>query len=90
MLTIDKNGKSADEAGFDPTQITQYGFEPQRDDIRDVGNYFGSGTLAAADGSRVGSLCLIDSRPRQLDERQLNLLRDLADLVQAELAAGAD
>jgi GAF domain-containing protein len=45
--------------------------------------------LAAPDGSLVGSLCLIDSRPRELDPKQLTLLRDLADLVEAELAAGA-
>ena len=52
--------------------------------------FYAGAPLAAPDGSRVGSLCLIDGRPRQLDERQLTLLRDLADLVQAELAAGAD
>jgi len=51
--------------------------------------FYAGAPLAAPDGSRVGSLCLIDERPRQLDERQLTLLRDLADLVQAELAAGA-
>jgi CheY-like chemotaxis protein len=51
--------------------------------------FYAGAPLAAPDGSRVGSLCLIDGRPRQLDARQLALLRDLADLVQAELAAGA-
>jgi CheY-like chemotaxis protein len=51
--------------------------------------FYAGAPLAAPDGSRVGSLCLIDGRPRQLDERQLTLLRDLADLVEAELAAGA-
>jgi phosphoribosyl 1,2-cyclic phosphodiesterase/CheY-like chemotaxis protein len=45
--------------------------------------------LAAPDGSLVGSLCLIDARPRELDSKQLILLRDLADLVEAELAACA-
>ena len=30
-LTVDANGKDATEAGFDPTKIVQYGFEPQRD-----------------------------------------------------------
>jgi phosphoribosyl 1,2-cyclic phosphodiesterase/CheY-like chemotaxis protein len=43
--------------------------------------------LAAADGSLLGALCVVDRRPRQLDEQQLALLRDLADLVQAELVA---
>ncbi len=50
--------------------------------------FYAGAPLAAPDGSRVGSLCLIDARPRRLDERQLTLLRDLADLVEAELAAG--
>lgn len=50
--------------------------------------FYAGAPLAAPDGSLVGSLCVVDTRPRQLDERQLTLLRDLADLVQAELAAG--
>jgi multiple sugar transport system substrate-binding protein len=50
ILTVDKNGKDATQAGFDPTNIVQWGFEPQRDDLRGMGAYFGAGTLAAADG----------------------------------------
>jgi multiple sugar transport system substrate-binding protein len=49
-LTVDKNGKDATEAGFDPANIVQYGFEPQRDDLRGLGAYWGAGHLAAADG----------------------------------------
>jgi len=41
--------------------------------------------LAGADGSLLGAFCVVDKRPRQLDQQQLTLLRDLADLVQAEL-----
>ena len=37
LLTLDKTGKNATEAGFDPTKIVQYGFEPQRDDLRQMG-----------------------------------------------------
>jgi multiple sugar transport system substrate-binding protein len=38
--------------GFDPTKIVQWGFEPQRDDLRGMGAYFGAGTLAGgADGT---------------------------------------
>jgi GAF domain-containing protein len=48
--------------------------------------FYAGAPLAAADGSLVGTLCLIDQRARQLDEQQLGLLRDLADLVEAELA----
>jgi hypothetical protein len=41
--------------------------------------------LALGDGSRVGTLCVADHRPRLLDEHQLEALRNLADLVVAEL-----
>ena len=50
ILTVDKNGKDATQAGFDPKNIVQWGFEPQRDDLRGMGAYFGGGSLAAADG----------------------------------------
>jgi multiple sugar transport system substrate-binding protein len=46
ILTVDKNGKDATQAGFDPKIIVQWGFEPQRDDLRGLGAYFGAGTLA--------------------------------------------
>jgi GAF domain-containing protein len=48
--------------------------------------FYAGAPLAAADGSRVGTLCLIDQRARELDAQQLALLRDLADLVENELA----
>jgi phosphoribosyl 1,2-cyclic phosphodiesterase/FixJ family two-component response regulator len=47
---------------------------------------FYAGCPLSVGGHRVGTLCLIDHRPRQLDEAQLHLLRDLADLVRQELA----
>jgi multiple sugar transport system substrate-binding protein len=51
LLTIDKGGKNATEAGFDATKIVQYGFEPQRDDLRTIGaGFFGQGRLLADDG----------------------------------------
>jgi multiple sugar transport system substrate-binding protein len=53
MLTVDKNGKDATEAGFDPDNIVQWGFEPQRDDIRQVGAYWKAGSFAASDGKTV-------------------------------------
>lgn len=53
LMTVDKAGADATQAGFDPTQITQYGFEPQRDDLRGWGAYFGAGQLMAADGKTV-------------------------------------
>jgi phosphoribosyl 1,2-cyclic phosphodiesterase/DNA-binding response OmpR family regulator len=42
--------------------------------------------LALSDGSRVGTLCLIDHRPRELDEEKLALLRDLGKMVEKEFA----
>lgn len=41
--------------------------------------------LTLTDGSRVGTLCVADDRPRQLDERQLDDLRRVAALVEREL-----
>ena len=39
-----------DPGRFDPKNIAQYGFEPQRDDLRGLGAYLGAGQLMAADG----------------------------------------
>jgi len=44
--------------------------------------------LTLADGSRVGTLCVADNRPRQLNEVQLDELRRVAGLVVRELEAG--
>ena len=52
-LTVDRNGLDGTQAGFDANHIVQYGFEPQRDDIRGLAAYFGAGQLAAADGKTV-------------------------------------
>jgi multiple sugar transport system substrate-binding protein len=53
LLTVDENGNDATEAGFNPKKIVQYGFEPQRDDLRGLGAYFGAGNLTGADGKTV-------------------------------------
>jgi multiple sugar transport system substrate-binding protein len=50
LLTVDENGKDATQAGFDPDNIVQWGFEPQRDDLRQTGADWGAGTLVADDG----------------------------------------
>lgn len=44
--------------------------------------------LKLPDGNLIGTLCLIDPRPRQLDDRKINLLKDLGKLVEIELARG--
>jgi len=43
--------------------------------------------LTMANGSRVGTLCLIDVVPRDLSEEDRELLRDLARMAEQELAA---
>jgi len=43
--------------------------------------------LTLPNGTSPGTLCLIDTRPRELDEVKINLLRDLGRLVEREMAA---
>jgi ribonuclease BN (tRNA processing enzyme) len=43
--------------------------------------------LRAPDGHRVGTLCVLDNRPRSLTDSQRQLLRDLGQLVEVELAS---
>jgi multiple sugar transport system substrate-binding protein len=53
LLTVDKNNKDATQTGFDPKKIAQWGLELQRDDLRGMGAYFGSGSLAAPGSKTV-------------------------------------
>lgn len=50
--------------------------------------FYAGQSLCAPDGYRVGTLCLIDHRPRQMSARELGDLRDLAALVESELQRG--
>ena len=43
--------------------------------------------LKVANGSKLGTLCLIDVKPRDLDDDDRALLRDLARMAEQELAA---
>jgi diguanylate cyclase (GGDEF)-like protein len=47
--------------------------------------FYAGHPLRLADGSKVGTLCVMDTRPRQLDETDLETLRYLAGWVQDEL-----
>ena len=47
---MDKNDKDATQDGFDPSQVVQWGFEPQRDDLRGLGASWGAGQLVGPDG----------------------------------------
>src|SRR5438034_537456 len=53
-LTVDRNNKDATDPAFDSKHIVQYGFEPQRDDLRTNGaQFFGAGKLLGDDGKTV-------------------------------------
>lgn len=43
--------------------------------------------LSAPDGRKLGTLCIIDHRPRTLDDEDRGLLGDLAAIVESELGA---
>lgn len=44
--------------------------------------------LRAPGGQRVGVLCLISAKPRSFDQRELDILKDLAGVVENELVRG--
>lgn len=43
--------------------------------------------LTVPNGNKMGTLCLIDTKPRDLDAEERALLRDLAEMAEQELAA---
>ena len=43
--------------------------------------------LTVPDGNKMGTLCLIDTKPRELDDEERALLRDLAGMAEQELMA---
>jgi CheY-like chemotaxis protein len=47
--------------------------------------FYAGQPLILPDGACVGTVCLVDTRPRELDERQKGLLADLGELVRREL-----
>lgn len=52
--------------------------------------FYAGEPLTGPGGQAVGTLCLLDERPRQLSEQESKLLRDLADWVEKELALDAE
>ncbi|HXZ08371.1 MAG TPA: sensor domain-containing diguanylate cyclase [Paraburkholderia sp.] len=67
----------ADERFFDNPLVTD-----------DPGIRFYAGCpLSVANGSKLGTLCLIDVKPRGLDDEERSLLLDLARMAEQELAA---
>ena len=43
--------------------------------------------LDVQDGVRIGSLCAIDQKPREITEEQISILKDLSEMVKSELAS---
>ncbi len=52
--------------------------------------FYAGSPLADPDGTVVGTFCLFDFRPRSLNERDRELLNELADWAQQELNGSAD
>ncbi|MDH3282568.1 MAG: sensor domain-containing diguanylate cyclase [Gammaproteobacteria bacterium] len=50
--------------------------------------FYAGHPLHSEDGSRVGTLCVIDRNPRKFTQEQLQVLRDLAALAETELQRG--
>ncbi|HQX60783.1 MAG TPA: MBL fold metallo-hydrolase [Burkholderiaceae bacterium] len=51
--------------------------------------FYAGHPIVAADGSAIGTLCLIDHKPRHFGAAQIKALRDMAALVERELQATA-
>lgn len=49
--------------------------------------FYAGHPLKASNGHKMGTLCLIDEKPRELEEEDKELLRDLAVMVEQEIAA---
>ena len=50
--------------------------------------FYAGHPLHCVDGNRVGTLCIIDRKPRTLTTEQLQLLQDLAAIAESELQRG--
>ena len=49
--------------------------------------FYAGSPIAAGDGHRIGTLCILDRVPREFSEEERGLLRDLAGIVGNEVAA---
>jgi diguanylate cyclase (GGDEF)-like protein/PAS domain S-box-containing protein len=50
--------------------------------------FYAGQPVRSLDGQPLGTLCIVDTRPRMLDDASRRMLRDLAQLVQDELNRG--
>lgn len=47
--------------------------------------FYAGQSLKTQDGRRVGTLCVVDRKPREFSERDRSILRELADMIEKEL-----
>jgi hypothetical protein len=52
--------------------------------------FYAGAPLTMVDGTRVGTLCIMDAKPRDLSAAELDLLRDLARWAERELGQAID
>lgn len=70
----------------DTLMDTRFHDNPLVTDAPNIRFYAGC-PLTVPNGSKLGTLCLIDVKPRDLDEEERELLRDLGRMAEQELAA---
>jgi diguanylate cyclase (GGDEF)-like protein len=51
--------------------------------------FYAGHPIQGPDGSRLGTICVIDRRPRAMEEADLQVLRDLAAMTESELRVSA-
>ena len=49
--------------------------------------FYAGAPLRYMNGNKLGTLCLIDSQPRTLNDEDMDVLRDLAEMAESELNA---
>lgn len=69
----------------DATQDARFALNPLVTDAPDIRFYAGAPLMAGADGDRVGTLCVLDRKARQLTAQQLATLRSLSQMVSQAL-----
>lgn len=70
----------------DATKDLRFSDNPLVTDDPNIRFYAGC-PLKALDGSKLGTLCLIDRKPRQMSQDDIEALQDLAGMAEKELAA---